>query len=379
MSNQLVGSTYQRVISDVIESSQIDFEEGGVDIATLEELKKVWQEKLSSLQVAQFPWDPTPVPGPPPILHTPTVPSNANGAVPSQPAATVPASSNGQSASAASSNHASLGSQSDETKIKLEPQDSAPLNPGLGNPQAAAQRAVQQIQDRFGSRGSNSIEAGMGIAGPKSGGPVNSQGATSLQQQQRNGVNGAQTDGAGDAADAWAEVVIRRNSDAESEAIGRVRVDSIIRQHVESMGERMEGGGLMVPLSAKAALSRRRPSKKALGLDDAASKKRGGVGGFDGVNEDSDDEDEDDKANVKQELNLRDEDDEDAINSDLDDPDENVDSDQGDDDNTLQIMLCMYDKVQRVKNKWKCTLKDGVLNVNNREYVFSKATGDFEW
>jgi len=27
----------------------------------------------------------------------------------------------------------------------------------------------------------------------------------------------------------------------------------------------------------------------------------------------------------------------------------------------------------------KCTLKDGVLTVNGREYVFQKATGEYEW
>ena len=43
--------------------------------------------------------------------------------------------------------------------------------------------------------------------------------------------------------------------------------------------------------------------------------------------------------------------DEDAINSDLDDPDDNLDDDDEDEDGG-HIMLCMYDKVQRVKNKW---------------------------
>jgi transcription initiation factor TFIIA large subunit len=60
--------------------------------------------------------------------------------------------------------------------------------------------------------------------------------------------------------------------------------------------------------------------------------------------------------------------DEDAINSDLDDPeDDEIDND--DDDEVPQIMLCMYDKVQRTKNKWKCVLKDGVLTINGQEYV----------
>jgi len=61
-----------------------------------------------------------------------------------------------------------------------------------------------------------------------------------------------------------------------------------------------------------------------------------------------------------------DEEDEDAINSDLDDPDELDGANEGDDDVT-NVMLCTYDKVQRVKNKWKCTLKDGVLKVDGAE------------
>ncbi|KAL0576222.1 transcription factor IIA subunit alpha [Marasmius crinis-equi] len=69
-----------------------------------------------------------------------------------------------------------------------------------------------------------------------------------------------------------------------------------------------------------------------------------------------------------------------AINSDLDD------SDEGDDDEveegTVQdadIVFCTYDKVARVKNKWKCILKDGMIHVNNKDYLFSKCTGEFEW
>jgi len=61
-----------------------------------------------------------------------------------------------------------------------------------------------------------------------------------------------------------------------------------------------------------------------------------------------------------------DEEDEDAINSDLDDPDELNGANEGDDD-VANVMLCTYDKVQRVKNKWKCTLKDGVLKVDGAE------------
>ncbi|KAI9594781.1 transcription factor IIA, alpha/beta subunit-domain-containing protein [Syncephalis fuscata] len=71
-------------------------------------------------------------------------------------------------------------------------------------------------------------------------------------------------------------------------------------------------------------------------------------------------------------------DDEDAINSDLDDSDEEAGSGDGDED-TPNIILCQYEKVARTKNKWKCVLKDGVMTMDGRDYVFHRANGDFEW
>ncbi|KAF9527329.1 transcription factor IIA, alpha/beta subunit-domain-containing protein [Crepidotus variabilis] len=69
-----------------------------------------------------------------------------------------------------------------------------------------------------------------------------------------------------------------------------------------------------------------------------------------------------------------------AINSDLDDSDT-----EGEDDTDeaatqdTDIVFCTYDKVARVKNKWKCTLKDGMIHINGKDYLFAKCTGEFEW
>ncbi|KAJ1916805.1 transcription factor IIA subunit alpha, partial [Mycoemilia scoparia] len=63
------------------------------------------------------------------------------------------------------------------------------------------------------------------------------------------------------------------------------------------------------------------------------------------------------------------------IGSDLDDSD----GDDGEADDTDHIVLCQYDKVTRTKNRWKCILKDGIILVNGRDFLFFKATGDFEW
>lgn len=41
MSNSQVGGVYQQIINDVIQSSRVDFEEGAIDEAVLEQLRKV--------------------------------------------------------------------------------------------------------------------------------------------------------------------------------------------------------------------------------------------------------------------------------------------------------------------------------------------------
>lgn len=72
--------------------------------------------------------------------------------------------------------------------------------------------------------------------------------------------------------------------------------------------------------------------------------------------------------------------DSDDINSDLDDSDEeDLGSDEEGDDAEGMIILCLYEKVLRVKNKWKCNLKDGIANINGKDYAFAKGTGESEW
>lgn len=190
--------------------------------------------------------------------------------------------------------------------------------------------------------------------------------AMAMHAQQRlqgqNSVNGAQTDGAGDEFEGPVAIIKRFNTDGEHE-LGRVEIDGLIRDKIAAMGQTMEGGGLMLPLreATNAKKRQRKVKKSASGL----------VPQNDGPGSD---DSEDNKDNVKDE-----ELDEDAINSDLDDPDDGLNDEEDDDEGMGHIMLCMYDKVQRVKNKWKCVMKDGVLTVNGKEYVFHKATGEYEW
>jgi transcription initiation factor TFIIA large subunit len=158
------------------------------------------------------------------------------------------------------------------------------------------------------------------------------QAASHLQQQQqnaanRNGVGGAQTDGAGD--DEGSYGVIKQLGASGEEIMGRVEIDGLIRARIQAMGTTMEGGGLMLPLH-KASTPTKRERK--------VKRTPGGIAQTDGGDDDNDVKDED----------L----DEDAINSDLDDPDDGLNDEEDEDEGMGHIMLCMYDKVQRVKNKW---------------------------
>lgn len=143
---------------------------------------------------------------------------------------------------------------------------------------------------------------------------------------------------------------------------GASAADITIRQQLEESSRAMEGGGLMLPLSEQP----KRLSVKGHGptlpsTTQSASMRQPSK--FDGPG----DSDEETKAVKTEDLGEEEEDDEDAINSDLDDPDDDVVEEVGEDSDQGQRMLCTYDKVQRVKNKWKCILKDGILTTGGKE------------
>ncbi|KAL2134153.1 hypothetical protein VTI74DRAFT_915 [Chaetomium olivicolor] len=382
MSNTAVGPVYDAIISEVINAVRVDFEENGVDDGVLEDLKKRWQLKLSQTKVAQFPWDPKPEPqpaatavnaqvaGPPPSAVPPAANYTQSTLSPQAPAQTL------SLPGAIHPNHNGMtikpepGLVQPEPVVKQEP-GIPPMHQGYNPANAArptaAQRAAQALESQYGSRAAasiNAIHSGMasqinpGV--PVQQGPRQGQAPQHMNQQQyrqgvaaamqqrmqqiphSSGLPAAQHDGPSDAVEAINAVKMERDA-----------IDMHLHAQLAARAKQMEGGGLMAPF--KEATKTRGVSK---------TKKAGGPVQFDGPDD-----------GIKSE----DEDDEDAINSDLDDPDEGEENDDGDDDSMGHMMLCMYDKVQRVKNKWKCILKDGVLTVNGKEYVFHKATGEYEW
>lgn len=168
----------------------------------------------------------------------------------------------------------------------------------------------------------------------------------------------SQTDGADDAMEQWQTMLAQRRA-AGAEIMQQA--DHMMRNQVMDASADLRSG-LMVPLDEQPTRHNKRKVRTMNGGADSA------VPQLDGDVDDEDDKD------------VKDEDDENAINSDLDDSDDDGQGNMGDDDDDLgDSILCTYDKVQRVKNKWKCTLKDGVMSVGGKEYVFHKGTGEYEW
>lgn len=48
-------------------------------------------------------------------------------------------------------------------------------------------------------------------------------------------------------------------------------------------------------------------------------------------------------------------------------------------DNTGNYMICLYVKVNKSKNKWKCIFKQGFINIGSIDFAFNSAQGELEW
>ena len=348
------------------------------------------------MHVASFPWEPPPVPQP--MVANPTpVPSN------------VPRPQQIPSSGSSPASIPLPSSNSGGVRIKTEPgsydtsgiPQSNTLTGNYGSA-IAQQRAARNIQQKFGANANMQInqlhaQAGLGNSGQQPHRiPQNIQLPPQPEQhrrdmaeqqrqqtqqdhyqhlqqaqQQRQNVGSSQTDGADD----WTSMVAERRAAALENSMSIHDADLSMRQRLEQMSRSMEGGGVMLPLSEQPknplANRKRKPvsppnpsSSSTYSFAAAQVSIPSRIPQLDGLDSDSDET----KAHIKDDPDLEDDTDEDAINSDLDDPDDDdAIADEGEDGKEGQIMLCTYDKVQRVKSKWKCTLKDGVLTTGGRE------------
>lgn len=311
-----------------------------------------WQKKLSSLSTLPLPWDPTP-----PKEEKPNISNN----IKQEAARALPSNGNYAHQPPPQSTLNTLPPIKSELLPPQYPQHQHPqqyanLPQNLPIPQGrpigeAQQRAALALQNRFGERAGQQVASLSGNSVPplQQGSPYIKDEPGAVQhygQQPHAPLKTDQTDGAADDLDTWQVEYARRKALITK---SREQNDSLIRDHVMASQQQLEGGGLLLPLDELpqiGARAKRRVDAVRGKVDDSGpsiSRAQGDMAG--------DDDDEED---------------EDAINSDLDDPDEAELNADGEEE-ASKVMLCTYDKVQRVKNKWKCTLKDGILRIEGTE------------
>ena len=347
--------------------------------------------------MASFPWDPPPVqPSPQPVPTNSTLPSN------------VPRLPNSGSNAANAAISATVGGPpgGGDVRVKNEPTDHNNYNPippmpanysNLNNT-IATQRAAQNLAQKYGPSAQSQIDQLQSQAGIKpsqspvvgqqsrpAGAPGNVQlpplqndqamkeyrerqrqqaqqmrNLQVQQQQQRQQTPTQQpqrpptlASGQVDGASEWdAYVAQRRQGAADSQ-----HADATLRQQLEATSLAMSGGGFMEPLSSH-------PKRRPAHPQTPSSFPPGQIPQVDGLASNNSNDDLEPKYKDDD-----DEEDADAITSDLDDPDDNnvAEDDEEEGGGNGQIMVCTYDKVTRLKNKWKCTLKDGVLTTGGKE------------
>lgn len=267
MSNFEACKLYEAVIEEVIADSRQNFEDSGIDEGTLQDLKKLWCEKLSQSRVGNFSWN-----------DLDELDGNIHASLISHPVKEEPLHVN----------------QELEMPIpQYDPTDGNPTNDLSSHPNSGYSMGIElpTVKQEYTEEN--------GLILPKvnqSDGPIE----FTLEADQNNLK--------------WYKALAKRQADGPNDGVGELHRQS---------------GGV------------------GIGEDDDDD---------DGIFNDSDD-----------------------INSDLDDELDSEKSDDEDMEQEGQIMLCLYDKVQRVKNKWKCNLKEGVANIDGRDYVFQRATGESEW
>ncbi|XP_045450718.1 transcription initiation factor IIA subunit 1 [Melitaea cinxia] len=327
MSQLSVMKLYNTVVDDVIAGVRDCFLDDGVDEQVLQELKQLWKTKLTASGAMDPPQPEGPVmPPPPPVLQN-FQKANGGNVLPKRPADMAPQSSSQHSGvehGAPSSNMPGA-----HPHHVIDPNNKVPVQLTL-----PAQPGVPGSQPR-----SFTIQI-----------PASALNGNKLHQVLTGPIINATI------------------------SLPQPLAATLLQQHINSAlaGQQNEfdggGGGRSsaAPFSLDGALD---------SSDDEGSNV--GDGSEDGAGDDDEDE-ESAEERAEEEEEERDESggaEEEPLNS----GDDVSDEEPGDMFDTENVVVCQYDKITRSRNKWKFYLKDGIMNLSGKDYVFQKANGDAEW
>uniref|UniRef100_A0A6B2EJX6 Putative transcription factor iia l isoform a n=1 Tax=Phlebotomus kandelakii TaxID=1109342 RepID=A0A6B2EJX6_9DIPT len=342
---------YNTVIDDVISGVRDAFLDEGVDEQVLQELKQIWTNKLLASRAVEVVPD-NPDPQPPPNV------ANSTKSGSSSKANHKNVQSNG------TKSKASRPSQQQQLTLVKEENGSAPVTTmsqtfasqnGSSAPQKApvAPTTTAAATTSQPQQTTTSVVAGLDpnklipvqITLPAQAGVPNSEPrvltihmpASALQENQLHQMlNGP---------------II-----ASIMSLPPAIASSVLQQHVNSTLQNQSMGSISI-------------QKQLDGAADTSDEDGSDVSDDDNIDGEDDDPDNDPD----------DADGEGAEEEPLNSEDDVTDEDATDLFDTDNVVVCQYDKITRSRNKWKFYLKDGIMNIGGKDYVFQKSNGDAEW
>ncbi|XP_001358368.2 transcription initiation factor IIA subunit 1 isoform X4 [Drosophila pseudoobscura] len=345
---------YHAVIEDVITNVRDAFLDEGVDEQVLQEMKQIWRNKLLASKAVELTPDPSEGSHPPPIVAN--NPKAANAKAKKAAAATSQSSSStaamAAKSPAAGAAAAGSGLKNGQMPIKQEvtSQNPPPLHPTSGGSMPQRQQASGGGQTPIpivASLDPNRIMP-VNITLPSTAGSGSSESrvltiqvpASALQENQLTQI-------------------LTAHLISSIMTLPTTLASSVLQQHVNAA---LTSANIQKNMGA---------SKQLDGALDSSDEDESEESDDNIDNDDDDDLDKDDDEDVEHEDAAEEE----PLNSE----DDVTDEDSTETFDTDNVIVCQYDKITRSRNKWKFYLKDGIMNMRGKDYVFQKSNGDAEW
>ncbi|XP_052837149.1 transcription initiation factor IIA subunit 1 isoform X1 [Drosophila gunungcola] len=353
---------YHAVIEDVITNVRDAFLDEGVDEQVLQEMKQIWRNKLLASKAVELTPDPSDGSHPPPIVANNPKSTKAANAKAKKAAA----------ASAATSQPLIVGSSSSLVALK------SPAGMATGS---GIKNGLVPIKQEVNSQNPPPLHPTSGAAllqkqqQAASGGQAPIPIVATLDPNRIMPVNITLPSPAGSASSESRVLTIQ----VPASALQENQLTQILTAHLISsiMSLPTTLASSVLQQHVNAALSSANHQKNL-----AAAKQLDGA--LDSSDEDESEE-SDDNIDNDDDDDLDKDDDEDVEHEDaaeeepLNSEDDVTDEDSAEMFDTDNVIVCQYDKITRSRNKWKFYLKDGIMNMRGKDYVFQKSNGDAEW
>ncbi|XP_011146269.1 transcription initiation factor IIA subunit 1 isoform X2 [Harpegnathos saltator] len=159
---------------------------------------------------------------------------------------------------------------------------------------------------------------------------------------------------------------------------------TLLQQHVNAT---LQGQATLTPLQVNQPIQVVTQSTNNIVTQRPMQNQQNNIAQLDGAagdsSDDDDEEEEEDNDDDDEDLDDKEEEENDEAAAREEEPlnseDDVTDDDPADLFDTDNVVVCQYDKITRSRNKWKFYLKDGIMNLSGKDYVFQKANGDAEW